>query len=515
MNTTLYYNGKIYTMERENECFDSMLVRDGRIAGLYVNKPKLNEKVMEVNLEGKAMIPTFSDAHMHFVFSSFLIGMGLSISDITKDGIVPNDLKGVRDKIGKYISETNTKDVLCFNYMVASIKEERLPTRFELEEWFPDTNISIISMDGHSSAHTKEILKYAGIYSEDNNGILSGEDHEFNTGSLFGYYQKKKLNLFSMIKALKKYTNTLLSYGVTDITCLESSDDQLDNLPFTMAKIARRISKVTIRVSPQLTDKKIVDKLVGKDENKKVGGCGTWELDGAIGSKTAAFEIPYLNDGNNCGKAYYDLEQVKRMIGTFTDDEYQVLIHAIGSNAIDIAINAYAEILGDKSENPNRCRIEHFEFPLDEHIKKAADMNLYVSVQPGYSWMDKTYQHSYENWIDERLFKRQIPLKKIYDMGIYMLGSSDSPVQLPNPFIQIQGMVNYPIEDQRLSVYEALRVYTYNNAMGNFAEDTKGSLKEGKDADFLILDRNPFEIDKEGLIDIKVMNTYVKGKKVY
>src|SRR6056297_899337 len=80
MNTTLYYNGKIYTLERENECFDSMLVSDGMIAGLYMNKPKLNEKVMEVNLEGKAMIPTFSDAHMHFVFSSFLIGMGLSIS---------------------------------------------------------------------------------------------------------------------------------------------------------------------------------------------------------------------------------------------------------------------------------------------------------------------------------------------------------------------------------------------------------------------------------------------------
>ena len=100
-------------------------------------------------------------------------------------------------------------------------------------------------------------------------------------------------------------------------------------------------------------------------------------------------------------------------------------------------------------------------------------------------------------------------------MGIYMLGSSDSPVQLPNPFIQIQGMVNYPINDQKLSVYEALRTYTFNNAMGNFAEDRKGSLKEGKDADFLILDRDPFEIDKEGLIDVKVTSTYVKGKKVY
>ncbi len=511
----LFYNAKIYTLENENDVYDAMLIKGGKIIELYPQKPSNSSGVRSLDCEGKTIIPSFSDAHLHFVFSAFVIGMGLCISEIASDGILPRNLQGVKEKIGEYIRINKTDTVMCFNYMVASIEEEHLPTRFELESWFPGVSISIISMDGHSSAHTKEVLEYMGMFSEEHNGILSGEDHEFNTGKLFNYFQKKKLNFFGMIKSLNRFTKLLLSYGVTDVTCLESSDDQKSDLFFTIIKLTAFFSKITFRISPQLTEKNRVKKIVGKDKHPKVGGCGTWELDGAIGSKTAAFDIPYIGEDEKCAKVYYTLEETQNMIQKFYIDGYQTMIHAIGTSAVDVAIKAYQNILGKNSRNEQRCRIEHFEFPTLDHVDEIAKMNLLVSVQPGYSWMDYNYQHSYEKWINPKLFERQVPLKTISEKGIYLLGSSDSPVQLPNPFIQLQGMVNYPIKSERLSIFQALRTFTYNDAYANFAENEKGTLKVGKQADFIILDRNPFEIEPSGLIDIKVEQTYIRGRRVW
>lgn len=511
---TLFHNAIIHTLTNENDCYSAMLVMRGRVAKLYKETPDNIKGAKKIDCKGRVIIPSFSDAHMHFLFSAFVMGIGLNISEITAEGIVPKDLQGVRQKIADYIKDNKTNDVLCFNYMTASILEERLPTRQEMESWFPNVNISVITLDSHSSSHTTKLLKYMGMYKEGCDGILSGEDHEFNTGPLFNYFKKKKMSFAGMIRAIRKFNDILISYGVTDITCLEAADDQSSNMPFNMIKLAKRLSRITYRTSPQLSQKKRVKKLVGRDKHPLVGGCGTWELDGAIGSKTAAFDMPYLGTKDECGKVYYSVDEAQNMIQTFYDDGYQTMIHAIGTQAIDTAVKAYQNVLGNKSANKQRCRIEHFEFPLAEHMQAVRNMNLLISVQPGYSWMDHTYQHSYEKWIDKKLIDREVPLKKLYDMGVKLLGSSDSPVQMPNPFIQIQGMVNYHIAEHSLSVYEALRTYTYNNAYANFTEQDKGTLEIGKQADFVVLHSNPFEVDKRELVDIKVHSTYIKGKLI-
>ena len=75
-------------------------------------------------------------------------------------------------------------------------------------------------------------------------------------------------------------------------------------------------------------------------------------------------------------------------------------------------------------------------------------------------------------------------------------------------------MVNFPIKEERLTVYEALRTYTYNAAYAIFEEKIRGTIKIGKYADFIILDEDPFQIPEHKLIEIKVKDTYIKGKKI-
>ena len=93
-----------------------------------------------------------------------------------------------------------------------------------------------------------------------------------------------------------------------------------------------------------------------------------------------------------------------------------------------------------------------------------------------------------------------------------LCGSSDSPVQDINPFLQIQGMILYPLEDERLTVYQTLRTYTANGAYATFEENERGTLAPGKYADFAVLDRDPFHSDPTLLYETKAIETYLAGK---
>jgi predicted amidohydrolase YtcJ len=129
--------------------------------------------------------------------------------------------------------------------------------------------------------------------------------------------------------------------------------------------------------------------------------------------------------------------------------------------------------------------------------------------------MDETYQRAYRKYLRPEQFQRQIPLRKIVDMGGILIGGSDSPVQDYNPFIQIHGMVNFPLIHERLTVYQAFRTYTINGAYATFEEGTRGTLIPGKHADFILLNANPFTIDSEKILDLTVHATYIRGAEIH
>jgi predicted amidohydrolase YtcJ len=148
-----------------------------------------------------------------------------------------------------------------------------------------------------------------------------------------------------------------------------------------------------------------------------------------------------------------------------------------------------------------------------EQVDKAVDeLHLLFTAQPGYSWVDETFQQAYRKYLRPEQFDRQIPLRTIVDKGGIICGSSDSPVQTINPFIQLHGMVNFPLVNEQLTVYQALRSYTYNGAYSTFEEIERGTLATGKWADFIILHENPFEISPEKIIELTVDQTFMRGR---
>ena len=123
----------------------------------------------------------------------------------------------------------------------------------------------------------------------------------------------------------------------------------------------------------------------------------------------------------------------------------QLSSHAIGEAAIDQILDCYETVQKEKGRIAEKesplSRIDHFEFPSRQAVEKIKKLPLALTVQPGFSWLDKRYLKSYEQFLPEEKAEQQIPLKELLEAGVCLCGSSDSPVQSMNPFEQMLGMV--------------------------------------------------------------------------
>lgn len=514
----LLVNGNIYTMEREGEKYSGMLIKDGKIVTLYkdisLNELGNNDVKKIVNLNGKTVIPAFTDCHTHFLYSALLTEIALNISEIKNGILYPSDLEGVKEKVIRYASEKDPKEpIICYNYIISSIEEDRLPLIDEIEKWLPGRNVVFLSMDGHSSSYSMNMLKLMGLYERGHSGILVGEDHEFNMGKLVEIILNE-VNVSMFIKGVQKFVNKALDNGIVGIHCLEGTEDNLDDKSLKFASKFLGMLPLYIRLFIQYKDIDLLKHYVEKLKYPRLGGCGAWEMDGSVGSKSAAFYESYRNDVNNNGECYYTVEEIEKYVEKAHLNGYQLTSHAIGPRGIEVLLSSYENVYGKYDEETNflRHRIDHFEFPTTEQVHRAIDkLNLIIVPQPGYAWADEQFQKSYIKYLTDEQFNSQIPMKTIVEKGGIICGSSDSPVQDINPWIQIHGMVNFPIEEEQLSVYEAIRTYTYNAAYSTFEENERGTLSVGKWADFILLDRDPFNIPKDTLVDVEVLDTYLHG----
>jgi predicted amidohydrolase YtcJ len=517
MKDILFTNGRIYSMEKEGEFFSAMHVKNGRICRMISseNETMESDDYKVVNLQGKTIIPGMIDTHAHFIMTVAALAMGNSVSRVTSEGLKPASLEGVREKLIAVAKEKGKKQPLLFyNYVIPSIAEKRLPEKAELDSWLPGRTVIIISMDGHSSSYSTPALQDVGLNDPNGNGILTGEAHEFNMGKVNSFIQSK-LSIGLLLKGTINVANDAVANGLTGIHCLDGFDDDPKDMTIWFITRVAAALPLKLRTYIQYLDPKKAEPHVKYMRMHRIGGCAAWEMDGSVSSQTAAFYEDYKCKPGFMGECYYSAEKAESLVERAHDAGYQITSHALGTSAIENLLSAFERVLAKKGdiENKLRHRIDHFEFPNDDQIKRAVKSKILLSVQPGFSWFDEKYQKGYRQFLSDTVFKMQVPLKKIVSLGGMLLGGSDSPVQHFNPFLHLQGMVSFPLEEQRLSVYEALRTYTYNGAFATFEETERGTLKVGKIADFAVLDKNPFEVNPEDIQTIKVIETYINGKR--
>ena len=154
--------------------------------------------------------------------------------------------------------------------------------------------------------------------------------------------------------------------------------------------------------------------------------------------------------------------------------------------------------------------------PLADQIKRAVGLNLGLAMQPMFLYLsgEETFENIRSILGSERA-DRWKPFRSILDAGGLVAGGSDAPVTKMSPLKGIRACILHPNKDQRITLYEALKLFTVNGARIGFEEHLKGSIEPGKLADFTVLSDNPYSVDPEAVGDIKVEKTIVGGNIVY
>lgn len=507
--STLFYDGWFHPMKSESEVFRYLGVTDGKITWLSNNPPD-EEYGQKQSLGGRHAYPAMIDSHLHLTYSLVLAASSFTVCEVKNGRIEPDTLTGVKEKIMQFSGSAGKSEILVGNnFIVSAMKEKRLPTRQELDEWSGGRAMVVYNIDGHSSSLSTAMLEKAGISSERGDGILKGKEHEFNQGKITTLIGKS-VTPAKLAKGIANFTNECTKYGISHVCALDGNGDvEKDSLTRLMAQLFRRM-ELEVRFFPQYMDVEKAAYFRKYQRQPRIGGCGEWEMDGSVGSHSAAFYEPYADSGTT-GECYYEADKLETVTRGAAGDGYQISSHAIGEAAIDRIAGAMKEI--PKPEKGPLHRIDHFEFPSEAAVRQVIEENLAVTVQPGFSWLDRHYLHSYRQFLPEKLIKRQVPLKRLMDAGVCVCGSSDSPVQSINPFEQMLGMVDFYIPEQSLSPYEALCTYTKNAALMLGESDEIGTLENGKRANFFLTEKDILNSDKNSIGSFEAEALYIDGKK--
>ncbi|MGI6151561.1 MAG: amidohydrolase, partial [Christensenellales bacterium] len=239
-------------------------------------------------------------------------------------------------------------------------------------------------------------------------------------------------------------------------------------------------------------------------------------LDGSIGSRTAAFSEKY-EDADTCGYLNYSDEQVLAWVEEALRHDLGISFHCIGELAMTQALDAVEQALAKypgKRAN-HRLRLEHFGFPTQRDIDRCGALGVRVSTQPAFTFLRGGPGTVYRARLGERRERAGYPLRRLLDAGVVLGGGSDSDVTPMDALLGIHAAVNQPYPENAVTPYEAVRMYTIDAAKVSFMEDTKGSLKVGKQGDLVVLSDDPMTVHPKKIRDIKVLATIHKGKVVF
>jgi predicted amidohydrolase YtcJ len=199
-------------------------------------------------------------------------------------------------------------------------------------------------------------------------------------------------------------------------------------------------------------------------------------------------------------------------------------MHAIGDAAVRVALEALTAVRADNGASDNRHHIAHLELADPADIPRVAALGVFANFQPFWLFADDSILNT-EPLIGPQRSQRLYAIRSFEQAGARIVAGSDWPVSTANPFPAIEvGMTSRDPDNpttppwhpaQVVSLDTLLRAYTIEGATVNHREQDTGSLEAGKAADFIILDRNLFEIPAEAIGDTQVLATFVNGVQVY
>ncbi|MBX6342607.1 MAG: amidohydrolase, partial [Thermomicrobiaceae bacterium] len=242
-------------------------------------------------------------------------------------------------------------------------------------------------------------------------------------------------------------------------------------------------------------------------------------LDGSIGGRTARMSQPYEGEDDNLGLWMQEPRLMQEKLIAAHKAGFQCCAHAIGDAAIHLLLDAYEEALREAPRPNHRHRIEHSSILRPDLIERI--QRLGVIPVPGTSFLH-AFEKAYVQNLGMDRIRYAYAMRTFFDRGIVAPASTDAPVVSTSAMIGIQTMVTRRSEEgdviwpeERITLEEAIRAYTYNGANASFEEGIKGTIAPGKLADLTVLETDLRQVEPEALGQVRVDLTVVDGEVVY
>ena len=474
---------------------------------------------------GRTLLPGLIDGHGHVLG----LGQNLSQVDLRESS---SEAQAVAKTAAFAKANPQAQWILGRGWNQVLWPSQQFPGKQLLDEVIKDKPVWLSRVDGHAGWANSKALQLAGISKDsidppggqiirDANGEPTGV--LIDNAMLLLEKQVPAINEAERVSALNAAFAHLLSLGITS-----THDAGIDAANLATYQQLRAAKQLPLRLYPMLsaTDPALeawlkagpVDDPLDLLDVRSVKIYG----DGALGSRGAALLAPYSDKPKETGLLVTQPDKLTAVMKLTIDAGFQANVHAIGDYANQLALDRFESLQTEVQRKAGRHRIEHAQIVAPKDLPRFAKLHVLPSMQPTHATSDK-------NMAGDRLgvarLRGAYAWRSLVDDGNRIVGGSDYPVELANPFFGIHAAVtrqdqqNQPaggwLPEQKLTLVEALRSFSVDAAYGAFQDQSMGSLAPGMWADFILVDRDIVKVAPEQLWQTKVLATYVGGELKY
>jgi predicted amidohydrolase YtcJ len=500
-------NSNVITMDASGARAQALAFENSRIVALGSNadvQSLIDQGWSVLDLKKKTILPGFIDTHEHMILT------GSQATAVHLDDV--KSLDQILARIADKAKDTDKGDWIRGSYLnEQNIVEKRMPTRVDLDSVCPDHPVFLL----HSTCHMCS-FNSKGLEIINPPQSLEGVDLAF--GQPNGVIRDPGILTFvhpvmgqltseqKKIEFIQEAARIALDKGITTLHALDGGDLG----PGDSAIIWANRDKCPVRIVcyNQSMDLNEIKEL----GFPRVGGCIC--SDGAFEAHTAALFEPYADEPDNYGELTYSQEAMDEFILEANRAGLQIAVHCESDRSIEQVLWAMEKALRDFPRADHRHRIEHLELPTFNQIKRMADAGIMASMQPAFipAFIGMENMEIYGSLLGKERLNRVHPYRTILDHGIPICGGSDSPVTPYNPLAGVQAAVQHPNADERVTLYEALEMFTKAAAWSAFEEKEKGTIEVNKLADLVVLSHDPFTMHIKELTDIQIEQVFVGGR---
>ncbi|MBV8143508.1 MAG: amidohydrolase [Gammaproteobacteria bacterium] len=523
---------KIWTVDAARPTAEAVAVLGDRIVAVG-SKSEIaawrGPKTTVLDGHGKLLLPGFNDAHVHFVSGGMQLD-SVQLNDVTS-------AEEMRRRVGERAAQTPKGEwITGGDWDETKWSPPQPPTRQLIDPVTGSTPVFVSRYDGHMGVANSAALRAAGITAatpDPAGGVIVRDAHGEPTGAL----KDAALDLMERVipplsheqrmRAVRRALAHAASVGVTSVQHMVAEAQDIA----VYAELLEH-GELTTRIyaAPLITQ---VDDVVKVGVRRAFGspylriGALKAFADGSLGSRTAYFFEPFLDEPNNRGLLSDEMHPLSLMRDRMMKADaagLQLCTHAIGDQGISAILDLYAEVerAHPTAGADRRWRIEHAQHMAEKDFERMARLHVIASVQPYHAIDDG-------RWAEARIghdrASRTYAFRTFLNHGVRLAFGTDWDVAPLNPLLGLYAAVTRATLDgkhpegwfpeQKLTIQEAIEAYTMGSAFAEFQEREKGSITPGKLADMVLLSDDVLVIEPAKIRDVKVLETIVGGKVVF